>query len=42
MLSQLATRLATEDESLLILRNAYQELADEKMKNRTREGFREE
>ena len=42
LLSQIATRLASEDGSLLTLRDAYQKLADEKMKNGIREGFREE
>ena len=42
LLSQISKRLAIEDNALLTLRDAYQELADEKMKNRTREGLREE
>lgn len=42
ILSEIAARLANEDKSLLTLRDAYQDLADEKMKNNTREGFRDE
>ena len=42
LLSEVAGRLASEDKSLLTLRDAYQKLADEKMRNRTREGIREE
>ena len=42
LLSEIATRLANEDESLLTLRNAYRKLADEKMKNQIREGLRKE
>lgn len=41
MLSEASTRLASEDRSLMALRDAYQALADEKLRNDTREGFRE-
>jgi len=42
ILSEIADRLANEDKSLLTLRDAYQALADEKLQNKTREGFRDE
>lgn len=42
ILSEIANRLANEDQSLLTLRDAYQSLADEKLQNKTREGFRDE
>ena len=42
ILSEISARLAGEDKSLLTLRNAYQSLADEKLLNKTREGFRDE
>ncbi|KXZ73230.1 GTP pyrophosphokinase YjbM [Acinetobacter venetianus] len=42
ILSQISDRLANEDKSMLTLRDAYQELADDKTKNSTREGFRDE
>ncbi|AIC19730.1 hypothetical protein EY04_12710 [Pseudomonas chlororaphis] len=42
ILSEVSNRLASEDQSLLTLREAYQELADEKLRNKTREGFRDE
>lgn len=41
-LSEISNRLANEDSSLLHLRKAYQELADEKLRNKTREGFRDD
>ena len=41
ILSEIANRLANEDQSLLTLRDAYQSLADEKLQNKTREGFRD-
>lgn len=40
LLAEISNRLASEDESLLTLRDAYQQLAEEKLKNKTREGFR--
>lgn len=42
LLCEIANRLANEDTSLLTLRDAYQELAEEKLKNNTREGFRDD
>ena len=42
ILSEVSNRLASEDQSLLTLREAYQELADDKLRNKTREGFRDE
>lgn len=42
VLSEISNRLANEDQSLLTLRDAYQSLAEEKLQNRTREGFRDE
>ena len=42
LLCEIANRLANEDNSLLTLRDAYQELAEEKLKNNTREGFKDE
>lgn len=42
ILSEVSDRLANEDRSLLTLREAYQALADEKLRNKTREGFRDE
>jgi putative GTP pyrophosphokinase len=42
VLSEISSRLANEDQSLLTLRDAYQSLADEKLQNKTREGFRDE
>lgn len=42
ILSEVSDRLANEDKSLLTLREAYQALADEKLRNKTREGFRED
>ena len=42
ILSEISNRLSNEDESLLTLRDAYQSLADKKMLNGTREGFRDE
>lgn len=42
VLSEISNRLANEDQSLLTLRDAYQSLADEKLQNKTREGFRDE
>jgi putative GTP pyrophosphokinase len=41
-ISEIASRLADEDQLLINLRNAYQSLADEKSKNKTREGFHED
>lgn len=41
-ISEVANRLANEDQLLLNLRDAYQALADEKFQNKTREGFHEE
>jgi putative GTP pyrophosphokinase len=41
ILSEIANRLANEDQSLLTLRDAYQALADDKLKNKTRVGFRD-
>ena len=41
-ISEIANRLATEDQLLLNLRDVYQSLADEKFQNKTREGFYEE
>ncbi len=41
MMSEVSERLASEDRSLLLLRDAYQELAEEKLVNKAREGFRE-
>ncbi len=40
MLSEISARLASEDRSLIALRDAYQDLAEEKLVNNTREGFR--
>lgn len=42
ILSEIADRLSNEDKSLLTLRDAYQSLADEKLKNNTREGYRDD
>lgn len=41
MMSEISERLASEDRSLLLLRDAYQELAEEKLVMKAREGFRE-
>ena len=41
IMSEISARLASEDRSLLVLRNAYQELAEEKLVTKAREGFRE-
>lgn len=41
LMSEISERLASEDRSLLLLRDAYQELAEEKLANNAREGFRE-
>lgn len=41
MMSEVSERLASEDRSLLLLRDAYQELAEEKLVSEAREGFRE-
>lgn len=41
ILSEVSTRLANEDRSLMTLRDAYQELAEEKLVKHQREGFRE-
>jgi putative GTP pyrophosphokinase len=41
MMSEISARLASEDRSLLLLRDAYQKLAEEKLVNKAREGFRE-
>lgn len=41
MMSEISERLASEDRSLLVLRDAYQELAEEKLVTKAREGFRE-
>lgn len=42
MLAQLSIRLSNEDQSLQTLRDAYQSLAEEKLQNKTRGGFRDE
>jgi putative GTP pyrophosphokinase len=42
ILFEISNRLANEDKSILALRNAYINLADKKLKNKTREGFRHE
>lgn len=42
LLSDISDRLATEDKTLVKFRNAYQRLADDKLKSKTREGFRDE
>lgn len=42
ILSEISNRLANEDQSLITLRNAYQELAEEKLRDKTREGFRDD
>lgn len=41
-LSDLARRLSGEDETLINFRKAYQEMADDKLKNGKRQGFTEE
>jgi len=41
IMSETSERLASEDRSLTILRDAYQYLAEEKIANHQREGFRE-
>lgn len=41
-LSDIATRLAVEDSTLIKFRNAYQRMADKKLADETREGFRED
>lgn len=41
ILSEISQRLASEDRSLIALRDAYQELAEKKLIEQTREGFRE-
>lgn len=41
LLSDISERLATEDRTLIKFRKAYQRLADEKVENKTREGFKE-
>lgn len=40
ILSEISDRLSNEDRSLITLRNAYQELADEKLASDAREGFK--
>lgn len=42
LLSDISDRLATEDKTLIKFRKVYQRLADEKLTNKTREGFRDE
>lgn len=42
ILSEISDRLANEDKALLTLREAYQALADDKLKNKKRGGFRDE
>jgi putative GTP pyrophosphokinase len=42
LLSDISDRLATEDKTLIKFRQAYQRLADEKLDNKTRVGFRDE
>jgi putative GTP pyrophosphokinase len=41
MLEEVSQRLASEDRSLTVLRDAYQALAEEKLAKKEREGFRE-
>ncbi|TRW17782.1 GTP pyrophosphokinase [Glacieibacterium frigidum] len=41
LMSEISERLASEDRSLRLLRDAYQELAEEKLASDAREGFRE-
>lgn len=41
-LCDVSNRLANEDQTLLKFRNVYQQLAEEKLANETREGFRDE
>lgn len=41
LMSEISERLASEDRSLRLLRDAYQALAEEKLANNAREGFRE-
>ena len=40
ILCEVSDRLANEDKSILTVRDAYQNLAEDKLKNKTREGFR--
>ena len=42
LLSDISHRLNNEDMTLIKFRKAYQRLADEKLRNKTREGFRDE
>jgi putative GTP pyrophosphokinase len=42
LLCDISDRLATEDKTLIKFRDAYQRLAEEKLANNTREGFRDE
>lgn len=42
LLSDISSRLAVEDGTLVRFRDVYQRLADDKQKNETREGFRDE
>jgi putative GTP pyrophosphokinase len=41
-LSDISDRLANEDKTLLKFRDVYQRLAEEKLANETREGFRDD
>jgi putative GTP pyrophosphokinase len=42
LLSDVSQRLATEDKTLIKFRDAYQRLAEKKLANETREGFRDD